>query len=660
MPGDADRATPARCAAEALLVLLATLAYLWLFRRYGFDVVDEGTQLAQIDLVVRGARPYVGFETGYTPLYFSLHAALWQWTSGGLLATRTFGVLLHAATIALLYGFTRRFCGAPIALAVSALDLAFLLPVSPRHGAPFNTPYPGWIAAAFALAAQLLVAAVAHARLAVRREDAPSAASSSLAVSFAGLAAGLAFAVKPNAGLLALGGALLALTPSWSAALRLAIVLATLVRVAAVAGTIVLLGPAALDPTYLVALALPVVLVASLRATPSGPPDGARPLGDVALLALGFLAPTAVWAAPLVAELGAARFAREVLLLDGGGVVAAYLLAFPAPGAAAALVCAGIVAAALVAARERDAIAAGLPSRRASVLAPLLVAGGVLLAGGIGVVQGSDGTGARLVAEEVCLWIGPLALVAGAVLLSRDAATARAQALLAFATVYALQLFPRPDLIHVAMGAPPVLLAIAAAWSALVPPSDPRDDVKRRAVLAWATVAAILVLCVGRAAPALRARLAEPLVSLDAGPRAPLVIAAPYAAEHRWLGEAVRAIGARTAPGDGVFYFPDLAGLGFLAERPAATFYLYFVPGRPGPAGEERTIAELERHAPRLAVTGAPRVPAFAGAEAYFARLLGRVDELYPRTEDLGAFTVRAPATAAAAACARCTGPGAG
>ena len=65
--GERTPAAMARVVAEALVVLALVLAYLGLFRAYGFDVVDEGTQLAQIDRVAHGARPYLDFETGFTP-----------------------------------------------------------------------------------------------------------------------------------------------------------------------------------------------------------------------------------------------------------------------------------------------------------------------------------------------------------------------------------------------------------------------------------------------------------------------------------------------------------------------------------------------------------------------------------------------------------------
>lgn len=620
----------ARVAAEALLVLACVLAYLALFRTYGFDVVDEGTQLAQIDRVAHGARPYLDFETGYTPGYFALYVALWRWAGTEILATRTLGVVLHAATVALLFAALRRRASFALAGGMALFQVAFLLPVAPRAGAPFNVPYPGWIAAPLALAAQLLAAAVVARR--TGGASVGAAAVGVLPLLGAGALAGIAFAVKPNTGLLALGGVVLASVAGWRRGEVVAWLLGGLVRAAAVAGAVVLLGGAAHDGRYVLALLVPVVL-AALRAAPGAAAGAARPLRDLLALAAGFALPTAAWALPLLVELGAARFAREVLLLDGGGVVAAYLLPMPAPSVAAAAVCASMLIAAVLLRRERGA--ATVPVQRGAA-AGLVVLGGLVVAAAT-----SGGLPARIVGEEVCLWLGPLALSTLLLLVPRTMETARVHALLAFAALYALQLFPRPDLIHVAMGAPPLLLATGAAWAWLAEPGHGRGA-RHAATATRAAVAVLLCACIVRTLPGLRARLVESQVPLDAGVRAPLTIAAPWASEHAWLGEAVRAITARSAPGEGVFTFPDLAGLAFLADRSAPFFYLYFVPGRPDRAGEQRTIVELEQRRPALAVTGRPRVPAFAGAETYFASLQAYLDEHYPVVERLSGCTLRA------------------
>ncbi|MEW6268318.1 MAG: hypothetical protein AB1689_03360, partial [Thermodesulfobacteriota bacterium] len=288
----------------------------------------------------------------------------------------------------------------------------------------------------------------------------------------------------------------------------------------------------------------------------------------------------------------------------------------------AAALCAGIALALLSLrfARRTTAVALGL-----GLALPLAIDGDVT---------------PRLVAEQVCLWAGPIALVLGLLLVPVATETARVHALLAFAALISLQLFPRPDLIHVAMGGPSVLLAAGAVLHHLL-----RRPSGRRArygpSLRAAAAALVVLLCAARVYPALRARLGEPLVSLELGPRAPLVVAAPYQPEQRWLGDAARAIAARAAPEDAVFYFPDLAGLGFLADRPSPFFYVYFVPGRPDRAGERRTLDELDRFSPVLAVTGAPRVPAFAGADDYFTGIASYLARRYGPPAPFGEVDLR-------------------
>ena len=90
-----DRVSPPRCALEALAVALGCGVFLWPLRLYGFDLIDEGTQLAQISRVAMGERPYFDFETGYTPGYFAFQSWLRQWGGGGIEVMRTFAGLLQ-------------------------------------------------------------------------------------------------------------------------------------------------------------------------------------------------------------------------------------------------------------------------------------------------------------------------------------------------------------------------------------------------------------------------------------------------------------------------------------------------------------------------------------------------------------------------------------
>ena len=193
-----------RIVVESLCVAGVTLAYLWLWRLYGFDVVDEGTQLLQISRAAAGALPYTDFETGYTPGYFTMQS--WLWQSGGFVAIRTMLVVVHAGVAATVYALLRDSGGRSSACVGVAMFVAYLLPVSLNQGAPLNIPYPGWIALPAVLMSVALLAELGEGH---------SARRDSLGIFLAGVGAAFAFAVKPNTGLFLLGGAALAVAASW-------------------------------------------------------------------------------------------------------------------------------------------------------------------------------------------------------------------------------------------------------------------------------------------------------------------------------------------------------------------------------------------------------------------------------------------------------------
>src|SRR5262249_9789125 len=156
----------------------------------------------------------------------------------------------------------------------------------------FNVPYPGWLACPLALAAQVAVATRARGG---RRL---------LAVVIAGLAAGAAFSVKPNAGLLTLAGAALGLSVCWRRDETSARVLSVVLRVAAPLAAVALLY-AGLDAATFAALVVPVA-VAAVRAAPSR--DDQRTSKRSPSPAAGG-APTAPAHSPV--ETGSAHVARE-------------------------------------------------------------------------------------------------------------------------------------------------------------------------------------------------------------------------------------------------------------------------------------------------------------------------------------------------------------
>lgn len=631
----------ARRVVVGLVAAALVLLYLWPFRLYGLDIVDEGTLLTQIARVASGERPYLDFHTGYTPGYFALEAALWRLPAPPIVVMRTFGVLVHAATAGLVLALARRRASRLMAGSLTLLGVGFLLPVSLRFGAPFNVPYPGWLAAPLALVAGAAVAGLGPGDRRLLR------------VALAGVAAGGAFLMKPNSGGLALGGAALALAATWPAECVLARRTATVVRGAAVVCAAVLVWPE-LDPTFVVGLLVPVGL-AVWRAHPEGPPGATGPglrervnvdvrgrgggfqeVIELVVLGGAFLVVTLPWLLPVLRTLGPVRFSREVLLI-GAGVEKLYFEPFDPPLGATLAIGASLLLATLLAVRGGARRAHGGVSGGGSPLAPLVLVAGLLAAA---LVRGS--LPARLVAENACLWLGPVALTLGLLAAAPARSSAAERGMLAFAAIYQLELYPRVDLIHVAMGAPPLLVAVAwqaqrlaDCWrgrapergAAALPARDPAADRLPRPrpggaeALARLPAALLAALALARMAPAWLPRLTTPAAELDAGPRAPLRIDARYAKDFAWLGEAVRRIESDTQPREPIFLFPDLAVLAFLADRPAPFFYDYFVPGRPDHAGEQEVLARLESVKPRLAAVGAPRVPAFHDAPAYFADL---------------------------------------
>jgi hypothetical protein len=684
-PG-ARRVHGPRLAGEVLVVFFAVLLYLWPFRLYGFDVTDEGVQLVQIERVTRGERPYRDFETSYTPGYFAAHAALWKLTGVDLAATRTAGLLLHAVVVAAGFALVRVWAGGATALATTLLQVAFLFPVSLRSGAPFNVPYPAWLASACALGAQSLIGLLAGA-CGARRRDAPvdtaavsgapprprraGAVARAVGAVAAGAAAGLAFSVKPNAGLLTLGGVALGMAVAWEARARATRAIALAVRAAAVAGALVLVH-GGLEATVVVALVLPVVLAAARAGAADGSPgsDPWRERGyragllpslhetksprrqsdpvpeggavrDLALVAVGFALVVLPWLVPLAIELGLGTVLTTILHLEGSAV-RAYLVPFAAPAPSTVALAAGLCAAAWLAADTRR------PHAWVRA-APWALCAGLLGAAIALVLGGSPGAApARLAAENACLWLGPVLLVLGLATCPRSPEAARERSLLAFAAVYQLQLYPRPDLLHVAMGAPPVLLAISVAWSRRAGEwrrAFARATGEGAAAVAGrrarnAMLAVVALLATGRALPTLVERLREPVVELDLGPRALVVVSARHASQFDWLVGAVRAVRAHSVPGDALFAFPDLPGLGFLTERAMPFYYLYFVPGRPDRAAEAKLVAQLDEVRPAVAVVAPPSVPAFAGASEYFGGIDRYLREHYAPAERAGECTI--------------------
>lgn len=595
---------------ETLCVAVGLLAWFGWFRRYGFDLVDEGTLLAQIERVHTGARPYIDFETGYAPLYFRLQGLAWQLWGAGPLASRTLGVIVHVATLTALFAFLRRWSSASVALAITAVVVAFLHPASLAWGGFFNVPYPGWPAALLLLVAQGLVVGVVGRRLELRSRLGLIAA--------AGFVCGLAFSLKPNSGLLGVAAAALALSSGWSRDERGNRWAGAALALLAPLALSFLLGRS-LASAWTFALVVPVALAAGRVVRAHRPVEG-RAGGDLVALAAGFVAPVLFWLPALAAEIGLARVLREVLLLDGGAVIAAYLQPFPWPHAATLPVLAGL------------ALAALLASGRGAALAPFALGlGGAGSA--LAVFSGVEAP--RLIVENILLWTGPVALGAGALAVGPRGgrAGARERAALAFAAVSAVQIFPRPDLIHLAMIGPGVALAIGLGWQRSTNTWRRErahlQPTRQETPLSQVVLGLVLTLCLARSGTVAVGRLESRLAPmLPAVPASPFVVVEQAVARWAWLDKLVGRVAH--APAGPVLGFPDLAGVGLLAGRPQPWRYLYFVPGRPDHDGESEMLASIAQQPPAVVLLGTPAVPAFAGAPTYFARLVAALDALGP------------------------------
>lgn len=506
-------------------------AYVGLFHRFGvFDFADEGTQLVQAWRVALGQRPYLDFHTGYGPLYFALQGALMRW--GGIGAIRGALLVTQAACGGLLFIATRRLAGSAWAWLAIALQIAFLLPIAPSQGAPFNVPYPAWYAELLGLVIAVVLSG--------------GGAIGSGAAFVAGVAAGLTCAIKINSGVLFGAGAAAVLALGHGAG-RASVAGAVLLG-AMVVGIGAMLGGAVLGAAGAVLL-LPAVALAGLGRQRQS--VGAAPL--LAFVAGGFVV-TASFLLPLWIALGPARFAREVLLI-GAGVADVYGVPLPA----------GIVVGTTV-----GIIAAIRPL----VPRALAVAAGVFVLIGVAVMGARDAerpaVALRLASDAVLFAATALSVWAALRRLATDAP----RALLAptvLAVVGLVQLFPRPDGLHL-LSIAPLAVPLAMYVCAFITREWSRP-------LQRATLAVGLLICGVRSLSALQTA---------AGPHEPMVVgdetlwAAPAGAQRlQSLRTAVTALTTRTAASQPVFSFPACAAVTFFAHRPPLGIHDYFFPGRP-------------------------------------------------------------------------------
>ena len=585
----------ARGGAAPLAAGLVVAAYTAALRRYGvFDPVDEGLLLVQALRTAHGQVPYVDFHTGYGPLYFRLQA--WLLEAGGWDAIRWGLVAVHGAAGALLFVLARRLAGPALAWVAVALEVAFFLPVAPGRGAPFNVPYPAWYAGLAGVGLAVLLGGVAPVR--------------SWRLGAAGVIAAAVAAMKPSSGLLLAAGATAAVVLGEVRAGGGGMVARAVLGLVALAAA-ALVAPSGLTVAACV-LAPPVVALAALGAR-RGVADGDA-LRRLGALAAGFVPPVAVAFAPSLATVGPLGLAREI----GAGVARLYALPLPWPAGVA-----GAVGLAAFAARGRGAGALVVAAAAAAAVAF------------VGGAAGAEAPLAalRLGAEQGLLALVPLALW-GALAALRAGGEAALVPPTAIAAAAALQLYPRPDLIHV-MPLGPLLLPLAlrlwrtaARQLPLVPPA--------------ALVALPLAVALGRFLPTAlvlghvaTGRVAEVALGgmrlvVEPEGKAPLGAIAAAA-------DAVRDI----PPDETVLAFPACGMVPFVAGRLPAGPHDYFYPGRPDRAEAALLAARLAARPPRLAVTCGAAGTALAGAWNDYPELLALLATRYRERLAGAAFAVR-------------------
>jgi len=293
----------------SLLAGLLVGGYCLALRRYGLELADEGTLLAQIDRVAQGQVPYRDFHTGYGPALFYTNAGLFAAMGASLATVRHGLVVIQALRAALLVRLAGRI-GPPGWWVASAVVLiAFFLPIAPGICAPLFVPYASWYADALGLLALWQLA------------KSPSRGGYVVV----GLLWGAAFAFKQNTGLLGVGAAAVAiLLVSKGGGGRL---LGGLLGLALVAGGLALLR-AHLDPQLAVVMLVPLVIlgVATVRAR-----SGTTTMADLVALAAGFAAVAIPVVGIMAFAAGMSPVATDLLQI-GTDTALVYYVPYPALG----------------------------------------------------------------------------------------------------------------------------------------------------------------------------------------------------------------------------------------------------------------------------------------------------------------------------------------
>jgi hypothetical protein len=616
-------------------VFLGFLAYFLVFVGYGFQMEDEGTQLLHLARAGAGERPYVDFFAAYTPGFHLLMSTAWR--LGALPAVRIVMAVVNAASAMLLYSLGRRLADARVALIAPVLWVA-LLPVDPGGFVSFNIPYAAWFVVFWWLC-------LAHAlTIWSERGGMPALVA-------AGLAAAGAFAFKPNAGVFALTAATWILAwhaPDRSRSARRMLFIAGLVLALGVATALRLIWRSWEAGIYLLPAGLLSILISSTYGRLAHERH-ASTLAALAVLWSVFGAATALWAVPLLAQLGVDGFLRSVFFV-GSNADRVYWLPYPTLDARGAAVCGGLV----VLGVASTALARVPHARRSALALGVAVLGGMVVAARFSMMPEGIATAIAGQLEHVSFWVVPLIQWTALALAWRSLGTTagvspasrRSIVLVPLALGMFWQMHPRPDFSHLAV-AMPLTAALATGLLQRVLESYARavrSDVRRTvAVLGAIALTMTAAFAVFRVAPlmagALRCQLAGTYVAL---PAFELCLDAQSSDDLVAVGDTVAYLGAHAGAGEPVLAFPALAGVLVAGGFRNPVRHDYWFPGLPDHAEERSLLAQLRHAPPRFVVTLNDHGNYFRDAPEYYAELRHFVTREYALVARFGRYDVLA------------------
>ncbi|MBI3783369.1 MAG: glycosyltransferase family 39 protein [Deltaproteobacteria bacterium] len=644
----------------AIAVAVTAAVFFALLARYGLNIGEEGGTAYLIGRTAAGQRPYLDFATGYTPGYFCWHAFLLRLLGNNLLVLRASLVVVNSLTVAWLFVVARALLPRRWAL-LAALIYPALLPVVPDLSCSFNVPYPAWYTLLF-----LVVSVWALLRWSDRRHLSW--------LGFAGLLAGLSFSFKPTSGLFHLAAATLVVVcdrGAWNAPERRGLDrwFGTLAILGSLGGILLVLRSHLAGREALI-FALPILAaVAAWMARPAGQ-TGQPSTTVAALLSLwsGFVLVTAPWMAWYEWQLGWAGFAHDVLFLNTG--YEQFFFQAYRPLAVRDLLVA--VLSALLFGLPIHRLRAGLrPPRLVAVLVPACVAITVWVLGApmpegfqpAVLMRLQDAAFGAVIVIHVALvaWLWRAA--------RRRDREATALMIVGLAALCCfLSTYPRSDFFHLSCAAAlswvvgvAALWRVSRRWCAALPGAAAWIDRGARsailvtlAIVAWPQMQLAAAVAQYTLKPA-----SSSLVPLGLD-RAPLLVRRGVAPSVRDLAPVVAYL--RSAPGSGLFTFPNLDLLCFLSGRDTPARIGYFNPGWPDHLVEAEVVDALQTRPPELAVVADPASLFFADAPAYYVLLgqflrrqyvpVGRVGSYtLLRRRELGAAPPTAPLAPVASAC---------